>query len=304
MEFQVSLFNFLFAIRSRSKQDFVEIEVGNRSNEDNRTAARSAESFKTGSEPSFMKNFTKSIQSLCLLCSLSAVPAAEINLFAAASLTDSLKKIAALYEAHSADKIIFNFGASSLLARQIEEGAPADIFFSADESKMDSLEKKGLIVKETRKSRLSNTLVIVVASDGGAAIKNPQDLAAKKVKHLALAEPNSVPAGIYAREYLRRQNLWAVVETKVVPTENVRGALAAVEAGNVEAGIVYKTDAAISRKVKIVFEVKLADGPAISYPVALIKDEKHPLPAKRFLEYLSAPDAVNIFKTFGFIIQK
>src|ERR1700720_5050555 len=101
--------------------------------------------------------------------------ATEITVFAAASLTDSLKEIAVAYEKQSGDKIIFNFGASSTLARQIEEGAPADVFFSADEAKMDGLEKKGLIIRETRKSRLSNSLVIVVATEGSPAIETPKD---------------------------------------------------------------------------------------------------------------------------------
>src|SRR6185437_2039095 len=99
--------------------------------------------------------------------------AAEVTVFAAASLTDSLKAIAAVYEKRSGDKVVFSFGASSTLARQIEEGAPADIFFSADEAKMDGLEKKGLILKGTRRSRLSNSLVIVVAAEGGATIEGP-----------------------------------------------------------------------------------------------------------------------------------
>ena len=125
--------------------------------------------------------------------------AASVTVFAAASLTDALKEIAAGYEKQTGDKVVFNFGASSFLARQIEEGAPADIFFSADEAKMDGLDKKGLIQKDTRKSRLSNSLVIVVASEAGAAIKGPRDLASEKVKRLALAEPRTVPAGIYAK---------------------------------------------------------------------------------------------------------
>src|SRR6266705_2443115 len=202
--------------------------------------------------------------------------ATEITVFAAASLTDSLKQIASDYEKQSGNKIIFNFGASSTLARQIEEGAPADIFFSADEAKMDGLEKKGLILKETRKSRLSNSLVIVVAAERGAVIKSAEDLATDKVKRLALAEPKTVSEGIYAKEYLQKQNLWSAVESKVVPTENVRAALAAVEAGNAEAGIVYKTDAAISKRVKIVYEVPASDSTVISYPMAVLKEAKQP----------------------------
>ncbi|HXT39149.1 MAG TPA: molybdate ABC transporter substrate-binding protein [Candidatus Angelobacter sp.] len=230
--------------------------------------------------------------------------AAEVTVFAAASLTDSLKAIAAVYEKRSGDKVVFSFGASSTLARQIEEGAPADIFFSADEAKMDGLEKKGLILKGTRRSRLSNSLVIVVAAEGGATIEGPKDLATDKIKRLALAEPKTVPAGIYAKEYLQKQNLWPAVETKVVPTENVRGALAAVEAGNVEAGIVYKTDAAISKKVKVACEIPVKDGPAISYPVAVVKESRQLAAAKKFLQYLNSKDAAKIFRKSGFIVRE
>lgn len=230
--------------------------------------------------------------------------AAEVTVFAAASLTESLKEIAVAYEKKSGDKIIYNFGASSTLARQIEEGAPADIFFSADEAKMDGLEKKGLILKETRQSRLSNLLVIVVAAENGAAISSAKDLATEKVKRLALAEPKTVPAGIYAKEYLQKQNLWSAVEDKVVPTENVRAALAAVESGNVEAGIVYKTDAAISKKVKVAYEVPAKDNPNISYPMAVVKETKHLEAAKAFLDHLNTREATKVFEKFGFIIRK
>jgi len=226
--------------------------------------------------------------------------AAEITVFAAASLTDALKQVAMAYQKHSADKILFNFAASSTLARQIEEGAPADIFFSADEARMNTLEIKGLILKETRKSRLSNSLVIVVAAEGGAAVSNPQDLATEKVKRLALAEPKTVPAGIYAREYLRKQNLWRSVESKVVPTENVRATLAAVEAGNAEAGIVYKTDAAISKRVKVACEITAKDGPDISYPMAVLSGSRQSEPARKFHRFLASEEAGKIFKMFGF----
>jgi molybdate transport system substrate-binding protein len=230
--------------------------------------------------------------------------AAEITVFAAASLTDALKEMTPTYEKRSGDKIIFNFGASSTLARQIEEGAPVDLFFSADEAKMDALEKKGLIIRETRKSRLSNSLVIVAAADGSPPIETPKDLATDKVKRLALAEPKTVPAGIYAREYLQKQKLWSAVQAKVIPTENVRAALAAVEAGNADAGIVYKTDAAISKKVRIAYEVPRADNPPISYPLAVVKEGKEPEAAKRFLQYLNSDAAAKIFEKFGFIILK
>ena len=242
---------------------------------------------------------------ITLLASATAISnAATINVFAAASLTESLKEIAAAYEKQSGHKVVFNLGASSLLARQIEEGAPADIFFSADEAKMDALEKKELIVRETRKSRLSNSLVIVVASEQGANIDKPSDLATSKVKRLALAETRTVPAGIYAKEFLQKQGLWGSVEAKVVPTENVRAALSAVEAGNAEAGIVYKTDAAISKRVRVAYEVPAKDSPAISYPVALVKESRQAAAAKHFLDYLDSEASDRVFAKFGFVVPK
>jgi molybdate transport system substrate-binding protein len=242
---------------------------------------------------------------LCLLLFAGAQAgiAASVTVFAAASLTDSLAKIAAQYEREIHDKIVFNFAGSSLLARQIEEGAPADIFFSADEAQMDRLQNKRLIRAETRQSRLSNLLVIIVAADSSLAIATPRDLTKASVVRIALADPQAVPAGVYAREFLTKENLWNVIEPKVVPTANVRGALAAVESGDVEAAIVYKTDAAISKKVKIAFEVPRADGPKISYPMAVLKDAPEPAAAKRFLQYLNAPAAGKIFAEFGFIVR-
>lgn len=227
--------------------------------------------------------------------------AAEVMVFAAASLSEALKEIATDYEKSSGDKIVFNLGASSMLARQIEEGAPADVFFSADEAKMDGLEKKGLIRKETRVSRLSNSLVIVVAADGGEAVSKPEDLT--KIKRVALAETKTVPAGIYAKEYLQKINLWGELEGKVIATENVRGALAAVESGNVDAGIVYKTDAGISKKVKIAYEVPVKEGPQISYPMAVVKETKQPKAAAAFVEHLKTEAAGKVFEKYGFILR-
>ena len=233
-----------------------------------------------------------------------ALRAAEINVYAAASLTDSLKEIGAAWEKQSGDKVLFSFGASSTLARQIQEGAPADIFFSADETKIDALEKDGHIVKETRKSRLGNSLVVVVGSDSSLKINSLADLAGAPVKRLALADPKTVPAGIYSRECLEKLKLWTSVEPKVVPTDNVRAALAAVESGNVEAGMVYKTDAAISKKVKVAYAVPATDSPEISYPMALVRDAPHADAARKFLQHLDADDAGKTFEKFGFIVHK
>jgi molybdate transport system substrate-binding protein len=230
--------------------------------------------------------------------------AADIHVFAAASLTDSMKEIASAYEKEKGDRVVFNFGASSMLARQIEEGAPADIFFSADEAKMDALESKGLIEKGTRRNRLSNTLVLIVAAEKGAAVKSPNDLTSASIKRVALGDPRAVPIGVYAREYLEKLNFWDAIKPKVVATENVRAALAAVEAGNADASIVYKTDAAISKKVKVAFEVPLEEGPKINYPMAMMKEAKESQAAKKFFEHLSSEKAGSIFKRYGFVVIK
>ena len=168
---------------------------------------------------------------------------------------------------------------------------------------MDALDRKGLIAKDTRKSRLSNALVIVVAADSTLVIHNAQDLTNAAVERLALADPKTVPAGIYAKEYLEMNKLWAAVEKKIVPTDNVRAALAAVESGNVEAGLVYKTDAGISKRVKVAYEVPAKDGPTISYPVALIRESKQPEAAQKFLSHLNSAEAARVFKNYGFLVR-
>ena len=227
--------------------------------------------------------------------------AADLQIFAAASLTDALKEIGQQYEQKTGTHLLFNFAASSLLARQISEGSLADIFFSADEEKMDDLQKKDLILKDTRKSVLSNTLVIVIPFDSNAAVKDPQQLAKSSWK-IALAEPNTVPAGIYAKKYLQNVGLWSKVIDRLIPTENVRAALAAVESGNVDAGIVYKTDAAISKRVKIAYEIPAKDCPKISYPVAVVRESKNADAAKQLIEYITSADGLAVFKKYGFLI--
>ena len=232
---------------------------------------------------------------------MTSLHAADIFVFAAASLTDALKEVAPAYESGSGDKLIFNFAGSNALARQIKEGAPADVFFSADEIQMDNLDQAGLIDSATRQDLLSNTLVIVVPEDGPSEL-TPAALGDPALKRLALADPRSVPAGVYAREYLTKLGLWNAIAPKIVPTENVRGALSAVESGNVEAGIVYKTDAAISKSVKIAYEVVPTEGPRIVYPVAVVKDSRNAGASRKFVEYLKSEPALAVFRKFGFII--
>ncbi len=226
-----------------------------------------------------------------------------VLVFAAASLTDALKEIAASWEIAGGESVVFNFAASSLLARQIREGAPADLFLSADEAQMDGLERAGLVVPGTRRSVLSNTLVAVVPKDSALRIASARDLAGKGVERLALAEPTSVPVSVYSKKFFERVGIWDELAPKVVPTENARATLAAVESGNVDAGIVYRTDAAISKHVRIAFEIPAAMGPAISYPFALVKGAPRETEARRFLAYLGSPAARAVFVRYGFLVK-
>jgi molybdate transport system substrate-binding protein len=240
------------------------------------------------------------------ICLALPVRAADVNVFAAASLTDALKEIAKNYEAKSGDKINYNFTGSNVLARQIEQGAPADIFFSADEAQMDNVAKSGLIDPTSRQDLLLNTLVIVAPSDSPLANFTPPDLAKPNIQRIALADPKAVPAGVYAKAYLTKIGLWSQVEAKVVPTANVRAALAAVQSSDAEVGIVYQTDAQASKSTKVIYAVPQADGPPIKYPVALVRGESKSTERvsakKKFLAYLESPDALAVFKKYGFLM--
>ncbi len=250
-----------------------------------------------------MKQCLQTIATItCLLVIAASARAADITVFAAASLTDSLKEIGADYQKQTGLTVGFYFEASSVLARQIQEGAPADIFFSADEAQMDRLAKADLIEPGTRRDLLGNTLVVVAPRDSRLRLFSPNDLARAEVKQIALADPKAVPAGVYAKKWLEKIQLWDAVAPKVVPEENVRAALAAVASGNVEVGIVYKTDAAIAKNVKVAYEVPPATGPDIRYPVALVKASDHAKTAKKFLEFLDSDQAARIFERFGFRI--
>lgn len=242
---------------------------------------------------------------LLLLIGLALWPAcgqaASLLVFAASSLAEALQDIRASYESTSTDSIAFNFDASSKLARQIQAGAPADLFFSADEAKMNQLQAGGLILADTRVSALSNTLVLVTATNE-VRLRRPGDLRAPWCTRLALAHPDSVPAGIYARTYLQAQGLWDELSGKVIPTENVRAALAAVSSGNAEAAFVYRTDVSAAPKVRIAYAVPAADAPSITYPLAVVKGSRQEAAARRFHAYLCSPVAAAVFERYGFTV--
>ena len=226
----------------------------------------------------------------------------EILISAAASLTDALKEIATSYQTKSRHTVGFNFGSSSGLARQIDEGAPADMFFSADLPQMENLDRKDRLEPGTRKNLLSNQLVIIVPADSKLGLSSPKDLLKAEVKRIALAEPSSVPVGVYSKKYLADGGLWNKVEAKFVPVQDVRATLASVESGNVEAGFVYKTDATVSKKVRIVYQVPIDKGPKITYPVAIVKESKRKDAARDFMNYIQSPAGKDAFKKYGFVV--
>jgi len=238
-----------------------------------------------------------------VLIALVALPgpvlAEEVMVFAAASLTEALQEIARGYEAASGNEVSFNFGASNDLARQIKAGAPADVFFSADKAQMDGLEAAGLVRGADRIDVLSNRLVVVVAASSPSRIDAPGGLLT--VGRLALADPDAVPAGVYARAWLESLGLWGKLEAKVVPTLNVRAALAAVEAEAADAGIVYRTDAAISRRVRVAFEVPREKGPAIVYPLAPVATSRRAA-TPDLVRHLVSPAARAVYARHGFVV--
>jgi molybdate transport system substrate-binding protein len=249
-----------------------------------------------------LKRFAAIFLASALLLLAHSAGATEILVSAAASLNNVLTELGTNFWAQTGIQVEFNFGASSTLARQIEAGAPSDVFFSADETQMDNLAKQNLIDSSTRVSRLGNSLVVVEPKDSTLPINSAGDLT--NAAQIALADPKAVPAGVYAKAWLTKLQLWPAIEPKVVPAENVRAALAAVASGNADAGVVYKTDAAISKKVKVVYEVPAADGPVISYPMALLKDSSQPDAAKKFLAYLSSKEAGQVFLRYGFLVKQ
>ena len=237
-----------------------------------------------------------------LLLATSGAQAQEIIASAAASLTDALNEVGRAHAGNKGTTLRLNFGASSELARQIEQGAPADLFFSADAEKMDGLEKKGLIDSATRRNLLSNQLVIAVSSETKLTLRGAKDLLRPNFKRIVLAQPDAVPVGIYFKKYLEGEGVWKEVAAKIVPVLDVRAALATLESGNVDVALVYKTDAAISNKVRIAFAVPREKGPKIVYPAALVKESKNRRAAMDFLSFAASPAAKTIFEKYGFVV--
>jgi molybdate transport system substrate-binding protein len=225
----------------------------------------------------------------------------KLTVSAAASLQDALTDIEKKYEKeHKNIDLKFNFGASGALKQQIEQGAPVDLFFSAAEDKFDELVQEGKIDKKQGVDLVDNDLVLVVPKDTKKNIQSFSDLS-KQADKIALGTPESVPAGSYGKQTLEKLKLWSVVNSKIVYAKDVRQVLSYVETDNVDAGIVYKTDALISDKVKIVATADQKAHDPIVYPVGVVKDTKHAKEAVSFYKYLQGNEALDILEQYGFI---
>ena len=227
-------------------------------------------------------------------------PPEAITVSAAVSLTDALSAIGKEYGSRGRGDIRFNFAASNVLARQIVEGAPVDLFISADAAQMDVVARAGLVHEGSRIDLLGNQLAVVVPGDRPRTWSGIGQIAAPEYRRIAIGDPAAVPAGVYAKQYLETENLWTQVEPRIVPTANVRAALAAVESGAADAAIVYRTDARTALRATVAWVVPVDRGPRIVYPAAIVRGTKRLGEAKRFLDFLRGAEAEREFTRFGF----
>ncbi|MGN6479959.1 molybdate ABC transporter substrate-binding protein [Luteibacter sp.] len=237
---------------------------------------------------------------LLLLTGASAASAADLVVSAASSLTDAFQAVGKAYEAkHPGTHVVLNFAASDVLLRQIASGAPADVFASADQTAMDKAVAAKAIDPSTRKDFASNRLVLVVPQDSKATIGSPADLKADSVKRVAYGDPASVPVGRYTRAALEQQGLWDAVSAKGVLAQNVRQSLDYVARGEVDAGFVFATDAAILKdKVKVAATVPTPK--PITYPIAVVAGSKQPADAAAFEAFVQSAEGRKILSGFGF----
>jgi molybdate transport system substrate-binding protein len=236
-----------------------------------------------------------------------AAQADDVVVFAAASLKDALDAIDSDWQKASGKHATISYAASSALAKQIEADAPADVFISADLDWMDYVAKKNLIVPNSRHNLLGNVLVLIAPADGRAGdVDIKPDFPLAKMLgggKLAMADPAAVPAGKYGKAALTKLGVWDSVSASVAAAENVRACLLLVARGEAPYGIVYKTDAAIEPKVKIVGTFPADAVPPIIYPIAQTTSSKNP-DAAAFIAYLSGPDAAKQFEHYGFSVAK
>ncbi|MFB2898605.1 molybdate ABC transporter substrate-binding protein [Aerosakkonemataceae cyanobacterium BLCC-F50] len=223
---------------------------------------------------------------------------------AAASLKDALDEIKPLYQKANPNVTVnYNFGASGALLQQIENGAPADVFISAAQKQMNDLQQKNLIVPETRRNLLTNT-VVLIAPKNSNTVTSFKGLTSPNIKRIAVGEPRSVPVGQYSEEIFKNLGILDQLKPKFTYGNSVRNVLAAVESGNADAGVVYATDAKISDQVKVVETAAANLHSPVVYPMAVLKNSKNAAAAKEYAQFLQSANARSIFTKYGFGIAK
>jgi len=240
---------------------------------------------------------------VCLAVALLSLHVQEpLTVSAAISLTNVLEAIARAYAEAGGGPVRFNLAGSNVLARQLVNGAPADLFISADEAQMAVAAQAGVLDNASRVDLLSNRLAVVARpqSGGGLAIRRVDDLLRPEVKRIAVGDPAAVPAGVYGRDYLKAAGVWTQLESKILPVANVRAALAVVENGSADAAMVYETDASLSTTAVTAFVVSGPHAPRIVYPAAVVARSRQRDAAHRFLSFLRGSAASAIFRRFGF----
>lgn len=235
-----------------------------------------------------------------LMTAAASAPAAALTVSAGASLGNAFTALGKQYEAqYPGSKILFNFGASGALLQQLAKGAPVDVFASADQDTMDQAQQQGLVKAGERRNFAQNALVVIVPADSSAALARLADLNRPRIARIAIGNPASVPAGRYAKAALEAAQLWNAVAAKAIHTQNVRQALDYVARGEVDAGLVYATDAALMKeKVKLAFSVPLAA--PVSYPAAPLAASANGAEARRFVAYLVSAPGQAVLAQYGF----
>ena len=240
------------------------------------------------------------VLAIVALVATASARADEIIVSAAASLTNAFKEIGTNFETvRPGSRAVFNFAASGPLLTQIERGAPADVFASADQETMNLAETKALIVPASRRNFVSNRLVLIVPADSTVPLSSMADLARPEIRRIGIGNPASVPVGRFAREALTGANLWDKVQPRLINADSVRQVLDYVSRGEVDAGFVYLTDAAIAKdRVRVVAEISTAT--PITYPIAVVAGSRQPETAAAFVDYVLGPAGWAVLRRFGF----
>jgi len=248
------------------------------------------------------KRFTATvITALPLMLSTSSAHAADLVVSAAASLTNAFQEVAHDFEVqHPETKVVLNFAASDVLLQQIIKGAPADVFASADQEAMNKAETEKAVQANSRKNFASNQIVLIVPADSQLVIRQLKDLTLPVVKRIAYGDPASVPVGRYTKAALEHENLWDAVAAKGIPAQNVRQSLDYVARGEVDAGFVFSTDAAIMPgKVKIA--IRVPSTTPVTYPIAITTETKQAAVAAQFVSYVLSAKGQATLARYGFL---